>query len=313
MKIRKRIIVIGSANVDMVLQVPSLPGPGATVSDGRLSHGEGGKGANQAIAAARAGGSVTFVASLGDDAYGHRAIETYVADNLDVEHVKLTRLAPTGTAFILVDPQGEHSTALAPGANQQLAAAQVLEAASSLQQADLLLLQLEIPLPAIETAIELAHAAGVPILLNAAPAQKISASLLPNLSCLVLNISEASALLERPLNHEADYEAGIKALHAMGPSFVVLTLGQQGLCATDGETLYRLPAFAVTAIDTTAAGDVFCGVLSVAMAEVLPWEKALKLSQAAAALSVQRPGALRSAPERSAIEDFLESYDVPSA
>jgi ribokinase len=312
MRNRKRIIVIGSANVDMVLQVPELPGPWGTVTDGRLSQGEGGKGANQAIAAARAGAQVTFVSSLGDDAYGHRAIETYVADNLDVEHVRLTRRAPTGTAFILVDPQGENSIALAPGANQQLASGQVLAAAKSLQQADLLVLQLEIPMPAIETAVSLAQAAKVPILLNAAPARKVAPALLPAIHCLVVNVTEAATLLGKPLEDEEAFEAAVKSLQELGPRLVVLTLGKRGLCATNGQEIYRLPAFSVTAVDTTAAGDIFCGVLAVALAEALPWPQALRLAQAGAALSVQRPGALRSAPERSAIEDFLESYTPPA-
>ncbi|MBM3305386.1 MAG: ribokinase [Candidatus Aminicenantes bacterium] len=301
----KSILVIGSSNIDMIIRVPRIPRPGETVLGGKFAMAPGGKGANQAVAAARAGGSVTFVTRVGDDLFGHEAVRNFEGDGIDVRFVGVDRGAPTGVAMINVDGKGENSISVASGANARLSPADIEEAGGSLAAADIVLLQLESPLETVEAAARMAKERGVPVVLNPAPARPLGDGLLEAVSVLTPNESEAAALAGFEVLDEADAKRAAARLRARGPGLVVVTMGRRGAYALGDGFEGLMPAFRVAPIDTTAAGDVFNGALAVALAEKMSLADALRFAQAAAAISVTRPGAQPSAPTRAEIEAFL--------
>ena len=307
MKRQPHIVVVGSANTDMIVQVQRLPGPGETVLGGRFSTAAGGKGANQAVAAARAGGRVSFVARLGADRLGDEALAGYRRDGLELQHVRRDRRQPSGVALIVVDRKGENSIAVAPGANAELSPADIQRAAPTIRQADLLLMQLETPLKTIEAAADIAVAHGVPVILNPAPACALPARLLRRLTLITPNEHEAEHLTGIQVNRPAAARRAARALQQRGVLGVVLTLGARGAWVFDPQVEERVPGFRVRAVDATAAGDVFNGALAVALAEGQPLREAARFANAAAALSVTRLGAQPSAPRRTEIEKFLKS------
>jgi ribokinase len=268
-----RVLVVGSANTDMVLRVPRIPRPGETVLGGAFAMAGGGKGANQAVAAARAGSRVTFVARVGDDVFGERAL-----------------------------------AAFASGANERLAVADVEAAAEAFAAADVVLLQLESPLATVAAAVRKAGERGTTVILNPAPARPLDQRLLAGVSVLTPNETEAEILSGTPVRDDDGVRDAAARLRARGPQTVVVTLGDRGVYAMAPGSEGFLPAFRVEAVDTTAAGDVFNGVLAVALAERRPLSEALRFAQAAAAVSVTRPGAQPSAPTRAEIESFLEGH-----
>jgi ribokinase len=302
----KRILVVGSSNTDMIVRVPRIPRPGETVLGRGFSMAGGGKGANQAVAAARAGGRVTFVARVGDDVFGERALGGFAADGIDTRFVLRTPGAASGIALIDVDDRGENSISVASGANALLSAADVGAAAGALAAADLVLLQLESPIEAVEAALRRAGEAGVPVILNPAPARPLEDRLLARVSVLTPNETEAELLSGIAVRDEGGVRAAAALLRARGPRAVVVSLGARGVYALAPEFEGFLPAFRVEAVDTTAAGDVFNGALAVALAEERPLAEALRFAQAAAAISVTRAGAQHSAPARGEILAFLE-------
>ncbi len=299
------IVVVGSSNTDMIIRMERIPRPGETVLGGEFSTAAGGKGANQAVAAARAGGSVTFVARVGRDLFGDEALKGFGADGIDITHIIRDSSAPSGVAFIFVDANGENSIAVASGANGNVSPSDVAAAGEAISRASIFLMQLEIPLEAVTAAAETAHEHGVRVILNPAPARELPASLLGMVSILTPNETEAELLTGIPVTDERSAGKAANALMDMGIGTVLITMGARGVFAAEGSMRELVPGFRVEAVDTTAAGDVFNGALAVALAEGTPLREAVRFACAAAALSVTKLGAQPSAPIRSEIERML--------
>lgn len=299
---KPRIVVVGSVNTDLVVRVPMLPRPGETAIGGTFATAGGGKGANQAVAAARAGGDVVFVAKVGADTMGDAAIASYRAEGVDTAHVTRDTATPSGVALILVDLHGENIIAVASGANDRLLPADVDRARERIAAADVLLVQLEVPLETVRHAAAIARAAGVRVILNPAPARPLDAALLGDVAILTPNETEAAALTGRHGIDTQSVAAAAADLLALGPAAAVITLGGRGAFLAGGGTGLHVPAFPVTPVDTVAAGDVFNGCLAVAIAEGRGLAEAVRFAAAAAAVSVTRRGAQDSAPERHEID-----------
>jgi ribokinase len=302
----KNVLVVGGSNTDMVIRVPRIPKPGETVLGGAFAMTPGGKGANQAVAAARAGANVSLVARVGEDVFGERALANFAADGIDARFVFRTIGAPSGIALINVDGRGENSISVASGANALLSAADIERAGDAFGSADVVLVQLESPLDAVEAAVRKAGEKGVPVILNPAPARPLDDDLLRLIDVLTPNEHEAELLAGVPVRDERGARAAAARLRARGPAAVVVTLGERGAYASSREFDGLVPAFKVVPVDTTAAGDVFNGALAVALAEQQPLKEALGFASAAAAISVTRPGAQPSAPARREIEALLD-------
>jgi ribokinase len=293
------IVVLGSVNVDLVLRCPALPLPGQTVHGQDFQTLPGGKGANQAVAAARLGAKVAFIGCVGDDDFGREARRVLQAEGVDTRHLHEAAGTRTGVAMILVDSTGQNSIALAAGANAALSIAQVDAAAALIAGAALFICQLETPLSVVRHAVALAHAAGVPVLLNPAPAQALPKELLAQVDVLVPNETEAAALVGWPRGQAFDAAEAAARLRAMGPGTVLVTLGAQGVHVATASLDRHLPAPAVgTVVDATGAGDTFIGAYAVARSEGADVFAAAAYAQRAAALSVTRAGALAGMPRR---------------
>jgi ribokinase len=304
------IVVVGSLNMDFVVGVERLPAPGETVLGRDFQMIPGGKGANQACAAARlAAGSVQvrMVGRVGYDTFGDHLKASLSAAGVDVSAVHATRSHATGVALIPVDTSGQNSIVVAPGANHALIASDAEAMRSVFRGARLALFQLESPLDTVAAALKIARDEGARTILDPAPAQPLSAELLSSVDILTPNESEASLLLDRPPRRitPSDAPALARSLREHGSTAVLLKLGDQGCFYCDGQTEIRSPAFPVKARDTTAAGDVFNAGLAVALAEDRPIADALRFANAAAAISVTRMGAQASVPSRSEVNQFL--------
>jgi ribokinase len=302
-----KIVVAGSSNTDMILQMDHIPRPGETILGGQFSMAAGGKGANQAVAAARAGGQVTFLARVGADMFGRQAVEGFRRDGIDVRYVLEDDQAPSGVALIFVAANGENSIGVASGANLCLSPADVHQAASAIQDASALVMQLETPLETVRAAAQIAAAKRVPVILNPAPAQSLDDALLALVTVLTPNETEAELLTGVPVADVAAAARAAEVLRSRGVSQVIITLGARGAWVASTAFQGLVPAFPVQPVDTTAAGDVFNGALAVAMSEQRPLEQAVRFACAAAALSVQKLGAQPSAPPRAEIERLLAS------
>lgn len=302
---KPRIVVVGSSNTDMVIQVDHIPRPGETVLGGQFSTAAGGKGANQAVAAARAGGDVVFVARVGKDLFGEQALQGFAADGIQLQHVTPDNEAPSGVALIFVGKDGQNSIAVASGANGRLCARDVESAREVIASANALLLQLETPLETVQRAAEIAFEAQVPVILNPAPARELPAELLKLTTVLTPNESEAELLTAQRISDEPSISAAADTLLARGIKTVVITLGSRGAFVASGSVRQLVPGFQVKAVDTTAAGDVFNGALAVGLAEGRELLQGVQFANAAAAISVTRLGAQPSAPFRAEIERFL--------
>jgi ribokinase len=304
----KKIVVVGSSNTDMIIKMARIPKPGETIIGGDFSTAAGGKGANQAVAAARAGGNVTFIARLGDDMFGQRARDGFIAENINVDHVIFDKESPSGVALIFVGEDGENSIGVASGANAKLSVADILTAKDAIKSADVLVMQLEIPMETVRIASAIASENGVKIILNPAPAQKLDDDILRRVSILTPNESEAELLTGIKIENEKDAGAAAGALIKKGVEAVLVTMGEKGVFAVAGDFSGAVAGFKVKVVDTTAAGDVFNGVLAVAMAEGKPLKEAVYFANAAAALSVTKLGAQPSAPKRKEIDKFLNNH-----
>ena len=302
-----RVAVVGSLNMDLVGRGPRIPRPGETIIGGEFRTVPGGKGANQAVAAARLGGRVSMVGRVGDDAFGAELLDTLDADGVDRTHVKTTPGVPTGVALIMVDEQGQNSILVASGANMRLSPADVDAAQEVIAGADVLLLQLENPLETVIRAAEVARAHEVTVILNPAPARPLPASLLSLVDVLVPNESETEVLTGLPVGSTEEAEVAARSLADQGVGTVILTLGSRGalLLQEGGSQLF--PTFEVTPVDTTAAGDAFMGGLGVALAEGKPLAEAIRWGNAAGALATTVMGAQPSLPTREALEELLAS------
>ncbi|MFO1326682.1 MAG: ribokinase [Rubrivivax sp.] len=291
-----QVLVAGSANLDFVVRAPRIPAPGETVLGHELRTYPGGKGANQAVACARAGGAPTrMLLGLGDDGAAAVLERSLQGAGVQLQVRRIDGVA-TGSAFITVDDQGANAITVAPGANAALVAADL----PPLHDTRVLLMQLETPLAAVTAWAQAAQAAGVRAMLNAAPAQVLPDALRQALSLLVLNEGELALL--------AGHEGGLDAqLARLGVPEVVVTLGERGCLAHTRQGRIQQPAFAVDVVDTTAAGDTFCGVLAAALARDSGWPQALREAAAAAALACTRPGAQSSIPTREQLLAFLSA------
>lgn len=300
------VVVVGSTNTDMVVMAKALPLPGQTLTGGPFFVAAGGKGANQAVTAARAAGQgtrVTFVGAVGDDELGRAALAGLEKDHVDCRHVTTVKGAASGVAFIIVDAEGENTIVVAPGANARLRPADVGRAAPAIGRAGCLLVQLETPLATVKKAVEIAWKVGVRTILNPAPAPErpLPAALLRKVSILTPNEIEFAALTGRSIDTPGGLKQAVGLATAVGEALII-TEGRKGARVfTRGGDSYRVPAFKVKAVDTVAAGDAFSGALALALTEGRELEGAVRFASAAAAVSVTRPGAQPSLPKRGAI------------
>lgn len=305
-----RIVILGSINMDLVFRTPRMPLPGETLSGHQFLQVAGGKGANQAVAAARQGGQVRLLARVGQDAMGQTIQAALAQDGIDISAVHNLAGVATGVAGILVDDTGQNSIVLAAGANAHMGVPEVDEQAGAITGADFLVCQLETPLVGVSHAIDLAHAAGVPVIFNPTPMQTLSPALLNKVAYLIVNETEAGQLSGVAVHDQASARLAAHNLLERGVACVVLTLGRQGvLLAQAGQPSQLMPAFAVQALDTTAAGDTFVGTLAVGLGHGLTLEQASVRAQAAAALSVTRLGAQSSIPGRAEVDAFLLQHN----
>jgi ribokinase len=301
------VVVVGSSNTDMILRVAHVPMPGETLLGGEFITAAGGKGANQAVAAARAGGRVAFVARLGSDSLGDEALARFREDGLDVSRIFRDRARPSGVALIFVGSDGENSIGVAGGANQGLSPADVGAARGLISGARVLLLQLETPLKTVEAAARIARRAGVDVILNPAPAQRLPNSLLRNVTLLTPNESEATLLTGVKVTGVSSAARAARILLGRGAGTVIVTLGAKGALLATREGHRLIPGFKVKAVDTTAAGDVFNGALAARLAEGASLVEAVRFANAAGALSVTSHGAQPSIPRRIRINKLLKN------
>lgn len=300
---KKRILVIGSSNTDMTVRSATLPKPGETVLGGDFRMGSGGKGANQAVAARLLGGEVTFVCKLGRDMFGEGASKHYESCGLDTSKI-LWSDKPSGVALITVDSKAENSIVVASGANADVTVSDIDSVADIIKSSGILLLQLEIPMDAVVHAAEIAYNAGVQVVLNPAPATSLPAELLKCVSILIPNETEASAISGIDINNLETAAAAAERLKGMGVREVIITMGSRGSMVCDGDCTF-VPAVKVNAVDTTAAGDTFCGGVCVALSEGKDLLEAVKFATAASSIAVQRPGAQDSIPKRYEVDKLL--------
>jgi ribokinase len=297
------VVVLGGLNLDLVVQVDTLPRPGETVTGDRLALHPGGKGANQAVAAARRGARTAMVGRLGTDDAARLLRASLDEAGVDCRAVGVDPNAASGVALISVDRQGQNQIVVAPGANARVQAADLAAAAGLFAEARVCLLVLETPLPSVVEAAERARTAGARVVLNAAPAAPLPAELLRLVDLLVVNETEAAELLG--LAELADPARSARSLRGLGSAAVTLTLGDAGLWLAESGQERHLPAFAVEAVDTTAAGDAFCGGLAVALSQGADLWAACRYGSAAGALSVTRAGAQPSLPTTAEVAALL--------
>jgi ribokinase len=292
-----KIIVIGSSNTDMVVKATKLPLPGETIMGGAFFMNAGGKGANQAVAAARLGGNVTLVTKVGNDIFGRQTIEGLTNENINTDYVFIDETAPSGTAIIMVNEEGENCIVVAPGANANLLAKDI-EELNVIQDADIILMQLEIPIDTITHIAKITKANHQKVVLNPAPAQILPDELLNGLFLITPNETEATLLTGIKVVDEATASQAAEVFLSKGVQNVIITLGKQGAYFKNGFLNLNIPAPVVKALDTTAAGDTFSGAITVALTENLDWENALQFAIEAASISVTRLGAQSSVPYR---------------
>ncbi|MBN2307987.1 MAG: ribokinase [Candidatus Hydrogenedentes bacterium] len=297
------ILVIGSANVDLVTRVPRCPKPGESLIGTAFSTVAGGKGANQAVAAARLGAHTYFAGCVGDDAFGAMQRKTLAADGIDLTHLKTHPDKPTGTAVILVADQGQNSIVVTPSANSGITPDDVAALEPLFSGLDAVLLQLEIPLDTVEAALDLARRTGVLSILDAGPAQQVPESIIAKAGLVSPNETEAEAMTGISVKSVDDAHKAASRLLDAGAAEVVIKLGANGALYAGRESLY-LPAFSVNPVDTVAAGDAFTAALGVCWSR-MPRKEALQFANAAGALATTVPGAQPSMPARAAVEAFL--------
>ena len=305
----RNIVVVGSSNTDMIIKLDRIPQPGETRLGGEFLTAAGGKGANQAVAAAKAGGAVTLVARVGQDMFGERAVAGLADSGVNVEHVQYDD-APSGVALIFVGEDGENSIGVGSGANAKLSPADVKNAQSSFASASVVVIQLETPLETVQAAAELAAAHDALVILNPAPAQPLPDKLLRYISILTPNETEAEILTGVKVTDESSCTQAADILLGKGIETVIITLGSQGAFVASQKSKQLVPGFKAKPVDTTAAGDSFNGALAVALAEGQSLIDAVRFANAAGAISVTRMGAQPSAPTRTEIEELLHGKAV---
>ncbi len=296
-----RIIVIGSSNTDMVIKSKKLPAPGETILGGTFLMNPGGKGANQAVAAARLGGNVTFVTKIGNDMFGSESKELFNRENIDTRHIINDPVNPSGVALIIVDENGENSIVVAPGSNSALTAYDINEEVFDTGSADIFLMQLEIPPGTVEYVAQKAFSNNSMVILNPAPARYLSDDLLSCVSIITPNETEAELLTGIKVTDTGSAAEAALEFHNKGVKNVVITMGASGAFLSTGKDSKMISVVPAKALDTTAAGDVFNGALAVALSEGKEMEEAVVFANKASAISVTRMGAQASAPYRNEI------------
>ncbi|MDJ0347337.1 ribokinase [Streptomyces sp. H10-C2] len=315
----ERLIVVGSLNMDLSVTVPRLPRPGETVSGADVVRGPGGKGGNQAVAAARLGAAVLMVGLLGDDAHGAELRAALVAEGIDDRAVAAVPDTSSGLALIVVQHDGENTVTLSPGANRHLdeATLRTLTGGRAAERSDTVLLQLEVPLPSVLAAARAARAAGALTVLNAAPLPEpgpLLSELLREADVLVVNETEAAGLLGPPGTAagavpDGEWTARAQKLRLLGPATVVITLGAAGAVAADAAGHHTEPGFKVDAVDTVGAGDAFCAQLAIALGLGRPLPGAVRLACAAGSLAATRHGAQQALPSRAEVDALVADAD----
>lgn len=295
---QKRIVVIGSSNTDMVVRTDRLPKPGETVLGGSFMMNAGGKGANQAVAVARLGGEATFVTKIGSDLFGKQAIELFKEEDINTEYILSDSSSPSGVALIMVDGNGENCISVASGANANLSVDDVEKVRDVIENADVLLMQLEIPIETVEYAAKIAFDKGVKVILNPAPAAPLSDELIKCLYAIIPNQTEAEILSGIKVSDWSSAKEAADSIGARGVNHVVITLGSKGALIKVGDLYHEVPVKKIEAVDTTAAGDTFCGAFCVALSEAENLLDAVKFANKVAGIAVTREGAQTSIPYR---------------
>ena len=300
----KRIVVIGSSNTDMVIRTKNLPRPGETVLGGTFFMNAGGKGANQAVACARLGGAVTFVCKTGNDVFGHQAYQLFDDEGIDPSYVFSDPKNPSGVALILVDDNAENSIAVASGSNSNLVTADIDNSLDAIENSEIVLMQLEIPLKTIDYAAQIAKSCRKMVILNPAPApsEPLPHSILKNIDLITPNETEAEIISGIPVVDEASAIAAAKRIAELGVKKVIITMGSKGAMLYENGEAELIPSIRVKAVDTTAAGDCFNGALTIAISEGRSLKEAVLFANRAAAISVTRPGAQVSMPYRHEVD-----------
>jgi ribokinase len=296
-----RIIVIGSSNTDMVIKSKKLPAPGETILGGTFIMNPGGKGANQAVAAARLGGNVTFVAKTGNDMFGSEAVNLFNNEKIETRYIIKDAVNPSGVALITVDEQGENSIVVAPGSNGNLSAGDISDEIFDTDRSDLFLMQLEIPVSTVDYVAKKAYCNGNRVILNPAPGQILSPGLLECIYLITPNETEAEIITGIKVHDFESAETAAKVLYESGVKNVIITMGSSGAYLLSGTISRIIPVVPVKAIDTTAAGDVFNGAIAAAISEGMELADSVVFANKAAAISVTRMGAQASAPYRKEI------------
>lgn len=305
---KSKVVVVGSYNTDLTIKTERIPRPGETIIGGVFSEGGGGKGANQAVAAARTGANVSFIARVGNDALGKLGIQRLTDEGINTDYILRDNDSATGVAFIVVDERGENSIVVASGANAKLSSTDIDKANDEISSADVLLVQLESPVDAIYSAIKKAHDKGAVVILNPAPAQTLSSKILNDIDVITPNKVEAEMITGIKVSDEDSLRSIVLKFFDSGIKTVIITLGSKGMFVGSTEWMKLIPAYKVCPVDSTGAGDIFSGALAAFLAEGMQMEKAVKMAAASASISVTRLGAQSSAPNRKEIEEFLIKY-----
>lgn len=300
-----KILVIGSSNMDLVVQVPRCPAAGETLFGSSFTTNYGGKGANQAVAVARIGSGVTFMTKLGNDTFGQQMRQHFSEEGMDLTHILTDAESPTGTALITVEDKGENRIIVVPGANARLTENDVESLSAEINSCRFVLTQLEIPLPTVLHIAEMTSAAGKQLILNPAPARPLPDSLLQKVFLITPNETEAEILTGIRVSDAESARRAALWFREKGVQQIVITMGSQGAFVFTDDFQGMVPSYKVKAIDTTAAGDVFNGALTVALSEGKTTADAARFGCAASALAVMRPGAQSSIPTRTEIDAFL--------
>ena len=302
-----RVTIAGSLNMDLIALSPRIPQPGETIIGKGFHTAPGGKGANQAVAAAHLGALVSIIGRVGDDAFANSLLENLASAGVDHKLVTRDQENATGVALIVVDDNGENSIVVASGANMHLTPADVESAEEAIAAADVLLLQLEVPLETVTRAAELARAHQVTVVLNPAPARALPTELLSLVDFLIPNETETALLSGMPVASQVEIEAAAKSLRDLGVGNVILTLGERGALLTGAFQSEVYPSFKVNPVDTTAAGDAFLGGFAVALGEGKSLSDAILFGNAAGALATTRLGAQPSLPTRAEVEKLIRN------
>jgi ribokinase len=298
------IVVIGSSNTDMVIKTDHLPGPGETILGGTFLMNPGGKGANQAVAAARMGGNISFICKTGEDVFGKQSVRLFQEEGIDTSFLISDPVMPSGVAMITVDRNGENCIVVASGANANLSSSDLLPALQIISKSSLVLMQLEIPLDTVSYVAAFAFEKNIPVILNPAPARALPDILLRNISILTPNKTEAEMLAGISIYDIPSAKRAAQKIKDRGVKTVIITLGSEGALVLDKNVFTEIPALEVDAIDTTAAGDTFNGSLAVALSEGMDILKATSFACKASAISVTRIGAQASIPFKSEVDAF---------